>query len=102
METDFGSMTPKAKSRAEAETIAQAKEQERLEKQTAFLAVVNSESSKILLDLINKKLTERINELCDNDPEASLCIKILSELGLQKSTAEQAAKELEKLYLQKE
>lgn len=99
METEFGSMKPKQLSleeKAEAEAVEKKKN---LESQSTFLGVANSEAQKVLVNLLNKKLIERISELCGEDPEASFCLKILQELGVQTAYAEQAAKELEEMYL---
>ena len=99
VETAFGTTKPKELDREQREAIAAEEEKKRLESKTAFLSVAESESHKVLVGLINKKLEERITELVDADPEASVCVKILSELGIQKGHAAQAAKKLEELYL---
>lgn len=100
VKTNFGSLEPEEKNREKRAAVELEKRKKHLESQTAFLSAAGSESHKVVIELISKKLTERIQEIIEQDPEALMCIKILQELGVQRKFAEQAATELEKLYLQ--
>jgi len=79
-----------------AKTVEREQQEEKtLREQAEFLNIVSSAEGSRLIDIIAKRLENRIDELINNDPEATAYAHLLKEVGRKETLARRA---VDKLY----
>jgi len=73
-----------------------------LREQAAWMAVSKTEAGAKLVAMVMQQITKRIDQLIEDDPEASAYRAILREMGVKEGLAKTAAKELFRRYVKEE
>lgn len=85
---------PIEKLTAGRETANQETLEARLKNQSKYFEITKTEAGNLLVELITRKLIQRIAYLVSNDPEAKAYSQILQDLNVRQSIAETAVKKL--------
>ncbi|MBI5845135.1 MAG: hypothetical protein HZB23_10755 [Deltaproteobacteria bacterium] len=73
---------------------AEAEHLKRLEAKAALAGFTETSEGKIFVDLVRERFTTRVEALAMADPEASVLLSLLNEMGLKERQAASAAEEL--------
>jgi len=99
VEVDINRLRPKEMVDAEREAVNRTKKESTLAEKAEFLNIAASPEGKKLIELVVKKMQDRINRLITDDPEASAYKKILNEMRYRENMAKKAINELYDLHM---
>ncbi len=87
---------------AERDYTNEKQQEAMLKEQADWFEVTKTEAGAKILELVNGKLTKRIDALIKDDPEAAAYVMILQEMGVKEGLARAASKQIFERYVKKE
>lgn len=99
---DINTLKPLGGVEKDREAERQANQRHRDEKQTAFMGTLASPAGEQLLAMIEERLTNRIDALVKEDPEATAYAQILRALGERLVLGRRAARKIMERQLRTE
>lgn len=99
VEVDIVTGRPMDLVRQERQQETERETESTLKRQASWANITDTETGRRLIDLVQGKLEQRIENLVADDPEAASYLKIIAELGGKIALARQATMKLTERYL---